>query len=959
MTASPNRARDLILAAVRLPPDKWDAFQTEQCAGDETLSARVRALLAAHRQAGGFLEPVAGLDGTADQQATESPGTMIGPYKLLEQIGEGGFGVVFLAEQAEPVRRKVALKVVKPGMDTKQVVARFEVERQALALMDHPHIAKVFDGGQTPTGRPYFVMELVRGTPVTDFCDEGHLTPRQRLELFVQVCQAVQHAHQKGVIHRDLKPTNILVSTHDGTPVAKVIDFGVAKAVGQVLTDKTLFTGFAQMVGTPLYMSPEQAGMSGLDVDTRTDIYSLGVLLYELLTGTTPFDKARFKEAGYDEIRQIIREEEPARPSSRISTLGPVAETVSVNRQTDPRRLRRLCRGELDWIVMRCLEKDRGRRYETANALAADVQRYLRDEMVEARPPSPGYRVRKFARRYRRGLIAALAFVLLLVTAVAGLSVALVTVNRERRQKETALEAEGKRRKQARAALDAMSSLLIEDWLARQTVVLPEHRQFLEQILHDYEAFAEDTGQDEESRAGVAHAYGRVGVIRRRLGQRSEAAPALETSRALYARLAADSPHNHAYRAKLAAASVSLAAIRSELGRGPEGVALLDESLGIYRELVAGHPGEGEYWRGLSRTLNTRGIRLKNLNCPREAEEAYGEALAIQLRLIDESPGSAPHRDELAQTYLNLALVLSQDNRAEAAEQAGTRAVELYDRLASDNPGDRHYREWLAAARNNLGDIVRVADKLPEAERLLRASLTGRRQLVSDYPGVPEYWRGLGMTLTNLGIVLKDTDRVPEAMILYREALDIHRRLAREHSMVPNHRNEAAGAMSNLARLLLARNEIQAARDLLEEAIPHHKAALATNSDHPSYRRFYRINRWRMAEVLLAQNDHAAAATVTREFLQFGYEPPRDSYMAAGYLAGCAKLAAKDESLPEDRRRELATAYADEAVAALSQAVAKGAKDVAQMKSDPKLEPLAQRADFKKLVTEVEAKRKP
>src|SRR5207245_184061 len=285
----------------------------------------------------------------------EGPGTIIGPFKLLEQIGEGGFGVVFMAEQHQPVRRKVALKVIKPGMDSRQVVARFEAERQALALMDHPNIARVFDGGETAGGRPFFVMELVKGLPITDFCDQIQLPINERLELFLNVGQAVQHAHQKGIIHRDLKPSNVLVTLHDGTPMVKVIDFGIAKATGQPLTDKTLFTNFAQLIGTPQYMSPEQAALTGLDVDTRSDIYSLGVLLYELLTGTTPFDKDRFKEAGYDEIRRIIREEEPPKPSTRLSTLGQAATTVSTHRKSDPKRLSQLFRGDLDWSVKTAL----------------------------------------------------------------------------------------------------------------------------------------------------------------------------------------------------------------------------------------------------------------------------------------------------------------------------------------------------------------------------------------------------------------------------------------------------------------------------------------------------------------------------------------------------------------------------------------------------------------------------
>src|SRR6516165_2948996 len=400
------------------------AYVALACGNDDELRQRVEMLLKAHDDPGSFMKPLAAapapvLVATLDEPIAEGPGTVIGPYKLLEQIGEGGFGVVFMAEQTRMVRRKVALKVLKPGMDTRQVVARFEAERQALALMDHPNIAKVLEAGQTNSGRPYFVMDLVKGMPITEFCDQGQLTTNERLELFSHVCQAVHHAHQKGIIHRDLKPSNVLVTLQDGAPLVKVIDFGIAKALGQQLTDKSLFTGFAQMIGTPLYMSPEQAALSNVDVDTRSDIYSLGVLLYELLTGTTPFDKERFKDVGYDELRRIIREEEPPKPSTRISTLGQAAPTVSALRQSDPKRLSQLFRGELDWIVMKALEKDRNRRYETASAFAADLQRYLNDEPAQACPPSAMYRFCKFARRHKAAMAITTLVALLAVLAVA------------------------------------------------------------------------------------------------------------------------------------------------------------------------------------------------------------------------------------------------------------------------------------------------------------------------------------------------------------------------------------------------------------------------------------------------------------------------------------------------------------------------------------------------------------
>jgi serine/threonine protein kinase/Flp pilus assembly protein TadD len=394
---------------INSPAERQD-YLDRACAGLPELRQKIEALLCAYEEAGSFLEsPILApaLVATVDEPITEQPGTVIGPYKLLEQIGEGGFGVVFMAEQQQPIHRTVALKILKPGMDTRQVIARFEAERQALALMDHPNIAKVLDAGQTSGGRPYFVMDLVKGLPITEFCDQSQLTTNKRLELFVSVCQAVQHAHQKGIIHRDIKPSNVLVTLHDGTPVPKIIDFGIAKVLGQQLTDKSLHTGFAQLIGTPLYMAPEQAALSNADVDTRSDIYSLGVLLYELLTGTTPLDKERLREADFDEVCRIIREEEPPKPSTRISTLGQAATTISTQRKSEPKQLSRLLRGELDWIVMKCLEKDRNRRYETASAFAADVQHYLHDEPVQACPPSAWYKLRKFARRQKTALVIA------------------------------------------------------------------------------------------------------------------------------------------------------------------------------------------------------------------------------------------------------------------------------------------------------------------------------------------------------------------------------------------------------------------------------------------------------------------------------------------------------------------------------------------------------------------------
>ena len=476
-TTNRRSEREIFVEAIdKATPAERAAYLDGACGKDPLLRQRVEDLLAKHFQQDSFMKgPAVQGSQTVALPLSEGPGTIIDRYKLLEKVGEGGFGAVYVAEQKEPVKRRVALKIIKLGMDTRQVIARFEAERQALALMDHPNIAKVFDAGATETGRPYFVMELVRGVPITRYCDENNLPTVERLGLFMAVCQAIQHAHQKGIIHRDIKPSNILLTLHDGAPVPKVIDFGIAKATHGDLTDKTIYTQFQQFIGTPAYISPEQAEMSGLDMDTRSDIYSLGVLLYELLVGRTPFEGRELLMSGLDEMRRVIREQEPLQPSTRL-TQELARHRVAASRQSAansgedncgalPRRrygqmeeLINVLRGDLDCIVMKCLEKDRARRYETASGVSADLKRYLDNEPVLARPPSLGYRFHKFVRRHKGAVAAATAVAVALIL---GLGFATFAFLRERQARlRQGIAEKGKQAETVRA--DAMAEFMRE-----------------------------------------------------------------------------------------------------------------------------------------------------------------------------------------------------------------------------------------------------------------------------------------------------------------------------------------------------------------------------------------------------------------------------------------------------------------------------------------------------------------
>jgi serine/threonine protein kinase/tetratricopeptide (TPR) repeat protein len=646
MAADPRRVKELFVAALDLSElGCRQAFLERECGADAELRQRLEVLLQAHDAparaldpppaAAGQAEGTGSEDGSAPPLPEEQVGAVLADrYKLLEQIGEGGMGTVWVAEQTQPVRRKVALKLIKAGMDSKQVLSRFEMERQTLALMDHPNIAKVLDGGTTKRGRPFFVMEYVKGVPFTKYCDDARLSIRERLELFVPACQAVQHAHQKGIIHRDLKPSNILVCLYDGVPVPKVIDFGLAKAMHHSLTEHTLYTAHGLLLGTPQYMSPEQAEFNNLDVDTRTDIYSLGVILYELLTGTTPLEKQRLKKASWPDMVRLIKEEEPPRPSTRLSGSGPLP-SVAAQRRLEPVKLTRLVRGELDWIVMKCLEKERSRRYETANGLARDIERYLADEPVQACPPSSAYRLRKFVRKHRAGLglAAGLAALLLVGAVVSGWqavratraeAAALTSLD----ETETARDAEGKQRRAAEAAerkaraAAAAEKRATEAAQARQA----ETQAVLEFVENRVLAAARPEGEEgglgrdvklrqaiDAALPHVAHSFRDQPLIEARLrttlgksfsflGENKMAAEQFQAARILYSQhLGPDHPDT-------LRSMTGLALVYNNLSRFTEARKLFEETLALQKDkLRPDHPDTLRTMNGLAWTYRSLG----------------------------------------------------------------------------------------------------------------------------------------------------------------------------------------------------------------------------------------------------------------------------------------------------------------------------------------------------------------
>ena len=848
--------RRLFDRALVLPAAARAAFLDHKCDGDDELKRRLLAMLAAAEDEQFLAEPtVSGQDvATEPEEAPlrEGPGSRIGPYKLLQQIGEGGFGVVFMAEQEKPVARRVALKVIKLGMDTRQVVARFEQERQALAMMDHPNIARVLDAGATETGRPYFVMDLVKGDPIVDYCDKNRLSIEARLELFAQVCTAVQHAHGKGIIHRDIKPSNILVGTQDGRPMAKVIDFGIAKATSQKLTDKTLFTEHQQVIGTLQYMSPEQAEGS-LDIDTRTDVYSLGVLLYELLTGSTPFDKQTIQGAMFGELRRMIREVEPPKPSTRLHDSSASLASIAAQRGVEPRRLGVLVRGELDWIVMKALEKDRARRYETANGLAADVRRYLAGEAVVAAPPSASYRLRKFVRRNKGTVTTVGAVGVALLVGVVGFAWQATVAETQRDLAEQAGKAEAEQHRLADVQRDR--AVTAEGEAKQRADELAKVADFQASMLSQIDATQAGTRLFGSIRAKFAASLqggkltdaeqqARIAVFDRDLLRVN----ATDTSAEMIEHTILE-PAATAVAAQFKDQPTVAASLRQTLAKLYRGLGFFDPALPLQQQALATRRAVlGEDHPDTLQSLHDLGEMLENQGKLAEAETCYRDALTRRRKVLGEE-----HRATLG-SMVSLGNLLRSRGAFAEAEPLLVSAVEKFRRVLGDADRDtlvainclgflyvvqgklaateplwrEAYEKGLAALgeddpdvlvwTNNLAGLLQEQNKLKEAEVLFRQAVAKYRRIRGDE--YPDTLRAIGTLAASLYL----QRRCAEAEPLYREALGKARHLlGSEHPFT-------LLMCSNLGLMLVHDNRLGEAEPLLREAVSGYRLALGDDN---------------------------------------------------------------------------------------------------------------------------------
>ena len=828
------RLREIFCVARNvLQADDQAKLLDERCGNDEVLRQQVERLLAAVSdqkkspldRADEMLSPAELLNAFPECQAFHidiENHPMIGPYKLLEQIGEGGMGVVYAAVQQQPIRRMVALKLIKPGMDSKQVIRRFEAEKQTLAMMNHPHIAKVLDAGATDSGIPYFVMELVKGLPITKFCDNHKLDLRARLELFLTVCGAVQHAHQKGIIHRDLKPSNILVELEGVLEIPKVIDFGVAKAMQQPLLEDGVYTGMSQMIGTPLYMSPEQTELNSLDVDTRSDVYSLGVLLYELLTGSTPFDREMLKQAGFDEMRRIIREDDPVRPSSRISTLqNHIASTVSDHRWIEPRDLCQSLKRELDWIVMRALEKDRSRRYESASALADDVKRYLNGESVQACPPSSWYRLSKLVQRHRVAL-ATSSFVALAL--IIGLSASIWQAVRATKAEQRSEE----HNQLARRAVDDMYSQVAENWLADQGMLNEVQHEFLQKALAYYSETTNEKGSDPQAIWEPLRARQRVAALQSKLGQHADAEASYRKLIDECDKLLGSSPKSHPIRLLLVAAKAGLANMLRPMGREAETVELASGTYADVCKLDAFRFGKQEEQKLLASSLHMLGTELIQAGKHSAADDTVQRCFVVRESLLKTNPESWDFRLGVAKAHSLVGMQrMWWGGKNADAEKAYLEAEKRFSALLSERLSDRQCRQSIQTTLGNLGVICSWEKRFLDATEYHRRSVAIAETLSREFPQDHKMLESHLLAVGNLASSLVDQsiqNNLQEVLVLRHQELALAASLLDIQPEVGLYWVRYFQTASLVARTHLLHGEPKTADQVLQDAL-HRMAA--------------------------------------------------------------------------------------------------------------------------------------
>lgn len=878
--------------ALNTPPAELPALLDRECADDPVLRKRIEKLLAAHLASDGTLgSHTEQTRGALDRATLEvrPKDTVIGSvlggkYKLIENIGHGGMGSVFMAQQTDPVKRLVAVKVIKSGMDSRAVLARFDAERQALAMMDHPNIAKVLDAGATEFGSPYFVMELVKGVPITKFCDDNKLTPRQRLELFLPVCEAIQHSHQKGIIHRDIKPTNVLVAMYDDRAVPKVIDFGVAKATEHSLTDLDLFTGFGALVGTPEYMSPEQAGFNNLDIDTRTDVYSLGVLLYELLSGHTPVDRKSLQKAAIYEILRIVRDVDAPLLSAKLSSIDTLP-SVAANRKTEPKKLATQFRGELDWVLHKALEKDRERRYSTATGLASDIQRYLSNEVVEARPPSKLYRFQKLIKRNQAQVLAASLVMMSLLAGIVGTTWGLIRAEQRRVQAEAAQAEEATQRGLAQAneakallakeeeirqraiaeaekqqaiesrnrALDALRATTGEDvekLIGEKKALSPNERAYLEAVAKRWQLFSTQEGNDQLSRAISGEGHLRVAHLWDQLGRREDALLEHEQAEKIYRELAEEFPTVAEYVQGLATCCNNLGLVLDHLGRRVEAQAKLRDGLAINKKLTDDFPNQADYRLALAGNYHNIAIVSDELGNRAEALESYLQGLAIEEALVKEFPDQPVYRSRLAVSRSNLGALLVSMGQHPQAQEHYDQALSLREKLVADFPTQTEHFVHLSASYNNYGNLLEALGRSEEAVKRYRSAVSIKQKLVADYPGVPEYASSLASTYNNLASQLRSQGQNAEAVSLYRKSMAICENLATIFPYELEYQQDLAATYHRLANLLREANKLESALELHRKSIDIREKLVRDFSALPDFRKDLASSHYSLGQLL-------------------------------------------------------------------------------------------------------------